>query len=49
MSSALSTERLARASAAQPKLTLTAWLAALLAAGVAIAVLLPSRTTAAPP
>jgi putative drug exporter of the RND superfamily len=45
MSRVLSTERLARASAARPKLTLTAWLAAFLAAGVAIAMLLGSSLT----
>ena len=45
MSRVLSTERLARASAARPKLTLTAWLAAFLAAGAAIALLLGSSLT----
>jgi putative drug exporter of the RND superfamily len=40
-----STERLARASAARPKLTLVAWLGAFLAAGVAIAMLLGSSLT----
>jgi uncharacterized membrane protein YdfJ with MMPL/SSD domain len=45
MSRVLSTERLARASAARPKLTLAAWLAAFLAAGAAIAILLGSSLT----
>ena len=40
-----STERLARASASRPKLTLVAWLGAFLAAGVAIAMLLGSSLT----
>jgi uncharacterized membrane protein YdfJ with MMPL/SSD domain len=41
----LSTERLARASAARPKLTLVAWLGAFLAAGAAIAMLLGTSLT----
>jgi uncharacterized membrane protein YdfJ with MMPL/SSD domain len=41
----LSTERLARASAARPKLTIAAWLATFLAAGAAIAMLLGSSLT----
>jgi RND superfamily putative drug exporter len=45
MSRLLSTERLARASAARPKLTLAAWLAAFLAAGAAIAMLLGTSLT----
>ena len=45
MSRFLSTERLARASASRPKLTLAAWLGAFLAAGAAIAMLLGSSLT----
>jgi putative drug exporter of the RND superfamily len=41
----LSTERLARASAARPKLTLAAWFGALVAAGAAIAMLLGTSLT----
>jgi uncharacterized membrane protein YdfJ with MMPL/SSD domain len=45
MSRFLSTERLARASASRPKLTLTAWLVAFVAAGATIAMLLGSSLT----
>ena len=45
MSRFLSTERLARASAARPKLTIAAWLATFLAAGAAIALLLGTSLT----
>jgi putative drug exporter of the RND superfamily len=41
----LSTQRLARASAGRPKLVLTAWLAAFVAAGLAIAMLLGTSLT----